>query len=114
MSISNDSNYNSYLRSKINQRHTYRVSFRSIIALTILHGDLLQPLANVVSWKQFLWGSPELSITNHRITRRKRKLRADCIHGYIRSRFSFTTRSTGPPPLVRVQRVVSVSTEEIN
>jgi len=86
--------YNSYLRSKINQHgHTYKVIFRSILAPTILHDDLLQPLAKVVSWKQFLWGSPELSITNHRITRRKRKLRADCIYGYIRSRFPFTTRT---------------------
>lgn len=44
-------------------------------------------------WEKLLWGLPEVSITNHRITRRKRKVRAKRIHGYIRPRFPFTTRT---------------------
>lgn len=85
---------------------TYSVIFRSILASAMHYPtitfDPSRPSGEKRAASEYY---PEVSITNHSITRRKRKVRAARIHGYIRPQFPFTTCGccTSPPPLVRVR-----------
>lgn len=69
-------------------KFTYSVIFRSILAsamhyLTITF-DPSRPSGEKRAASEYY---PEVSITNHSITRRKRKVRAARIHGYIRPQY---------------------------